>query len=189
MLSPIKTRISEKLTDKKYRHAFFKGRSEIEIAYDLRRFRKERGLNQSELAQLCGMKQSAISRIEQASYSKWNLSTLWRIADALDVRVRVSIDDMNCAISEYRTKELLEQAIYDANEIVKPSILHDQVATFRAEFDALTLTVSMPVRSLTYVNTSGYSGSTTNSGTSPTEHHTNPKSSGFVLQSLSPCNF
>jgi transcriptional regulator with XRE-family HTH domain len=109
MLSPIKSKISLKLRDKHYRHAFFRGRAQDEIAYDLRRFRKERGLNQSELAQLCGMKQSAISRIEQASYSKWNFSTLWRIADALDVRVRVTIDDSTCAMREYEQRESLEQ--------------------------------------------------------------------------------
>ena len=110
MLSPIKTKISQKLRDRNYRHAFFKGRAEDEIAYDLRRFRKERGLNQSELAQLCGMKQSAISRIEQASYSKWNFSTLWRIAEALDVRVRVTIDDSAVAISQYEQSESFEQS-------------------------------------------------------------------------------
>jgi transcriptional regulator with XRE-family HTH domain len=108
MLSPIKTRISGKLADKKYRHAFFKGRGEIEIAYDLRRFRKMRGLSQGELAQLCGMKQSAISRIEQAS--KWNIATIWRIAEALDVRVRVAIDDMSEAIHQYELREALEES-------------------------------------------------------------------------------
>jgi transcriptional regulator with XRE-family HTH domain len=66
-----------------------------------------RGLSQGELAHLCGMKQSAISRIEQAS--KWNIATIWRIAEALDVRVRVTIDDMNEAIFEYGMKEAFEQ--------------------------------------------------------------------------------
>jgi transcriptional regulator with XRE-family HTH domain len=105
MLSPIKSNIGRKLTDKGYRQRFFKGRAEDQIAFELRKFRKERGLRQSELAALCGMKQSAISRIEQASYSKWNFSTLWRIADALDVRVRVIIDDASNAIKEYEKLE------------------------------------------------------------------------------------
>jgi transcriptional regulator with XRE-family HTH domain len=109
MLSPIKSNIGQKLKNRGYRQRFFKGRAEDQIAYELRRFRKERGLKQSELAALCGMKQSAISRIEQASYSKWNFSTLWRIADALDVRVRVTIDDSTYAIQEYEQRESLEQ--------------------------------------------------------------------------------
>jgi transcriptional regulator with XRE-family HTH domain len=108
MLSPIKLKISDKLTDKKYRHAFFKGRGETEIAYELRRFRRMRGLSQSELADLCGMKQSAISRIEQAS--KWNIGTIWRIAEALDVRVHVTIDDMSAAIHQYRLREAIEES-------------------------------------------------------------------------------
>ena len=109
MLSQIKSNIAEKLRDKNYRTEFFKGRTQSEIAYDLRRFRKARGLNQNELAQLCGMKQSAISRIEQASYSKWNFTTFWRIVEALDVRVRVTIDDSAHAIQEYEQRESLEQ--------------------------------------------------------------------------------
>jgi|SRR6516164_7614287 transcriptional regulator with XRE-family HTH domain len=108
MLSPIKTNISKKLKDKGYRSRFFRGRAEDEIAYGFRRFRKLRELNQTQLAQIAEMKQSAISRIEQASYSRWNFNTLWRIADALDVRVRITIDDAADAIQEY---EKLEQPV------------------------------------------------------------------------------
>ncbi len=118
MLSQIKTEIGEKLKDKGYRHRFFKGRAEDEIAFGLRRYRQLRGWSQSELAQRCGMKQSAISRIEQASYSRWNLTTLWRIADALDVRVRVAIDDAADAIREYEQREnIISTAAMFANNL------------------------------------------------------------------------
>jgi transcriptional regulator with XRE-family HTH domain len=122
MLSPIKTNISQKLRDKRYRDAFFRGRGQDEIAHDLRRFRKERGLNQGELARLCGMKQSAISRIEQASYSKWNFTTLWRIARALDVRVRVTIEDAKEAVREYERRESLEQDYSSSVSPVRQSL-------------------------------------------------------------------
>jgi transcriptional regulator with XRE-family HTH domain len=105
MLSPIKTRLGEKLKDKAYRHRFFQNRAQDEIASELRHFRKKRKLKQKALAELCGMKQSAVSRIEQASYSKWNLGTLWRLGEALDVRIRVVIDDASDAIREYEQLE------------------------------------------------------------------------------------
>src|SRR5271156_4990714 len=104
MLFPIKTDLIQKLKDKNYRHKFFRGRAEDEVASQLQEFRKKRVLTQQALAGRCGMKQSAISRIEQASYSKWSFSTLWRIAKALDVRIRVVIDDMNDVIGEYESR-------------------------------------------------------------------------------------
>ena len=112
MLSPIKTNLSQKLKDKGYRHRFFKGLAEDEIAFGLRRYRIERGLNQSKLANLSGMKQSAISRIEQASYAKWNFNTLWRIADALDVRVAVKIDSMEEAVRAHTEMETASLQAY-----------------------------------------------------------------------------
>jgi transcriptional regulator with XRE-family HTH domain len=105
MLSSINTNIARKLKKAEYRHKFFRGRAQDELAYQLRRFRKKRGLKQSELAPLCGMKQSAISRIEQASYSRWSFNTLLRIAKALDVRVRIVIDDTTDVIREYEQIE------------------------------------------------------------------------------------
>src|ERR1700674_4323559 len=105
MLSPIKSNLATKLKDREYRHRFFRGRAQDEIAYQLRRARKERKLKQSELEKLSGMKQSAISRIEQASYSKWNFNTLLRIAKALDLRVRVQIDFAEDVIREYEQRE------------------------------------------------------------------------------------
>jgi transcriptional regulator with XRE-family HTH domain len=98
MLFPIKTDLIKKLKDKNYRHKFFRGRAEDEVASQLQEFRKKRVLTQQALAGRCGMKQSAISRIEQA------FSTLWRIAKALDVRVRVIFEDMNNVISEYESR-------------------------------------------------------------------------------------
>lgn len=108
MLSPIKINISKKLLDRDYRHRFFQVRAEDEIASELRQFRKKRKLKQSALASLCDTKQSAISRIEQASYAKWRFDTLLKIAKALDVRVRVSLEDMADVIKKYQRMEAFE---------------------------------------------------------------------------------
>jgi transcriptional regulator with XRE-family HTH domain len=104
MLSPIKTNLGQKLKDKAYRNRFFRGRVQDEIAFQLREARKKRKLTQPKLEKLSGMKQSAISRIEQASYSRWNFQTLLRIAEALDVRVRITLDYSEDVIREYEQR-------------------------------------------------------------------------------------
>src|ERR1700722_9117194 len=105
MLSPIKSKLSQKLKDKGYRERFFRGRVQDEIAFQLRNARKLRRKKQSELAEIADMKQSAISRIEKASYSKWNFKTLLRIASALDLRIRVNFDLAEDVIHSYELEE------------------------------------------------------------------------------------
>jgi transcriptional regulator with XRE-family HTH domain len=111
MLFPIKNNLIQKLKDRTYRHKFFRGRAEDEVAAQLQEFRKKRDLTQDALAGQCGMKQSAISRIEKASYSKWSFSTLWRLAEALDVRIRVVIEDMDDVIRDYEARENQAHAV------------------------------------------------------------------------------
>ena len=105
MISPVKTNLSEKLKDKGYRHRFFRGREQDEIAQRIRELREFRNMKQLDLARESTMKQSAISRVEQASYSSWNLKTLWRLAEALDVRLRVIFEPMEEVIREYEARE------------------------------------------------------------------------------------
>jgi transcriptional regulator with XRE-family HTH domain len=106
MLSPVKTNIAQKLKNRGYRRRFFRGRAQDEIAYQIKEARNKRNLTQIELEKLSGMKQSAISRIEQSSHSKWNFRTLLRVADALDLRVRVQFDYAETVIREYEEKEI-----------------------------------------------------------------------------------
>ena len=109
MISPISLKIATKLKDRAYRHRFFRRRANDEIAMQLRDLRKMRRLSQTDLAQQCSMKQSAVYRIEQASYSRWNIATLWRIAEALDARVRVLFEPMEAVIQQYEEREMISQ--------------------------------------------------------------------------------
>lgn len=106
-ISPIKLNIAKRLReDKKYRERFFRGQTQDEIAMGIRSLREERKLRQTELAKKSGMKQSAISRIEQADYSGWSFSTLLRVADALDARLRVIFEPAEIVIDRYEEKEV-----------------------------------------------------------------------------------
>jgi transcriptional regulator with XRE-family HTH domain len=93
--------LPQKLRDKAYRRKFFWAESCADIAKQLVDLRKRRGLNQKQVAEMTGTKQSAISRFEQADYQNRNLNTLHSIADELDARVRVLIEPYEDILKEY----------------------------------------------------------------------------------------
>jgi len=106
LTSPIKLNIAKKLKeDKAYRKRFFKRRTQDEIAMSIRSLREKRQMRQVDLASESKMKQSAISRIEQAEYASWSLTTLFRVADALSARVRVIFEPIEDVIEKYNEKE------------------------------------------------------------------------------------
>ena len=61
------------------------------IAFQIRSTRDKRNWTQAELAVAAGMAQNNISRLERADYGKHTLSSLKRIADALDVALIVRL--------------------------------------------------------------------------------------------------
>ena len=64
---------------------------EFEVISLLLKMRLRKQLTQRQLAERIGTKQSAISRLESGVYNP-SLSFLYKIADALDARLRVSVD-------------------------------------------------------------------------------------------------
>ena len=105
LLKSIDLDLINKLQDKEYRDVFFEEWSNDEVADQIRRLRKLRKLRQVDVADATGMKQSAISRIEQSEYSRWNFVTLLRIGQALDARVRVIFEPAEHVIKEYEQAE------------------------------------------------------------------------------------
>lgn len=104
-INPIRMNLVEKLRNPDYFYKFFMGRCQDEIASTIIDMRDKRGKNQKELAELSGMKQSAISRLEQSSYASWNFKTLWRIARALQGRWKLVLEPMEGVLREYELKE------------------------------------------------------------------------------------
>ena len=104
---PINLDIWRKLTeDAEYKDAFFQGKARDEIAAQIRELREKRTMSQNEFAEACGMKQSAISRIEQSEYSGWTFKTLMRIAKALKANWTFKLEPEEETIERYRTKEV-----------------------------------------------------------------------------------
>jgi DNA-binding XRE family transcriptional regulator len=87
--------------DAKYRQQYFWDEASARIVADMIALRKSRGLNQKQVAEKVGTKQSAISRVEKAEYKNWNLKTLRSIADALDARLRITMEPFEEVLRKY----------------------------------------------------------------------------------------
>jgi transcriptional regulator with XRE-family HTH domain len=93
--------LAKKLKDKNYRQSFFLAESSALIAKQLIALRKRRGLNQTQVADIAGTGQPAISRVERADYRNWSFNTLRKLAEAMDARIRVYIEPSEDVLSEY----------------------------------------------------------------------------------------
>ena len=115
MTTSISLNVAQKLKRKSYFHKFFAARLKDEIATQIKDLRRERGLNQSKLAERVDMKQSAISRIEQAEYASWSFKTLTRLAEVLDARLTIGFIPRELVIREFeRERVLAEGSVYSA---------------------------------------------------------------------------
>ena len=102
--------IAERLQkDQEFRRAFFHAQARDEISSQIFEFREKAKLTkQTDFAEACGMKQSAVSRMEKHEYSSWTFNTLIRIAEALNARWRFVLQSTSDAVAEYRRREQVD---------------------------------------------------------------------------------
>ena len=80
--------------------------------------RTRANLTQQKLAELSGMKQSAIARLEDADYSGHSLKTLHRIADALGKRIEIVFVERSATKPAVSTEEcFLEYSEWDPDSM------------------------------------------------------------------------
>jgi len=77
------------MKDKGYRHGMVNAQIEIDLPFQIRALRKQRGWTQPELAVKTGMKQPRISNMEKPGVTHFSLETLRRLAEAFDVALVV----------------------------------------------------------------------------------------------------
>ena len=104
-LHSIDLRLAERLKDSEFRREWFRAELEVSVPELFRDMREERKKTQSQLAEMTGMKQSAICRFERSRDAKWKLETLLTLAEALDVQLVISIRRAEDIISYYEQKE------------------------------------------------------------------------------------
>ena len=80
------------LKDKKVRKEYEKFLPEYELARSIIEQRMKKNMTQEEVAKKAGMPQSTISRIEGITHGLPKISTLKKIANALDAKVVVRIE-------------------------------------------------------------------------------------------------
>ena len=91
--------------DEEYRKQFFRIQAQKDVAEQLIKLRALRNMTQIQVANLASMKQSSISRIEQAEYGSWNYKTLVRVTEPLGARVKIIIEPVENVIAQYKEDE------------------------------------------------------------------------------------
>jgi transcriptional regulator with XRE-family HTH domain len=132
-----------RLNNAEYRAAFVSSLINSTIAYQIRGLRKKNDLDQAELGALTGMKQTAISRLENPDYGNLSVNTLKRIAKALDVGLIVRFAPYSDIV---RWRLSMSQA-----DMAPPSFARDRMmhAGIQAFFHGDTHTTVRPIRSNT----------------------------------------
>jgi transcriptional regulator with XRE-family HTH domain len=97
----INLNILNKFCDLDYRSAFLESRLADEVAHNIKLLREKNDLRQKDLADRSGTKQTAISRIERSEEANWNIKTLFRLALALDHRLKIIFQPLDEAIKEF----------------------------------------------------------------------------------------
>lgn len=77
--------IWSRLGDPEYRSEFVDSVLRNTVSAQVRALRTDRNLSQGELAELCGTSQSVVSQLENPDYGRHSLTSLRKLAAALDV--------------------------------------------------------------------------------------------------------
>jgi len=128
-MSDIVEHLREELKDPEYSEGYSESFLDSYIATQIKVLREQAGLSQKALADLLGTRQGVVSRIENVNYSKWNVSTLKKLARAFRIRLKVSFETYGSLLSEVSTfsRESLQREPREKDRIlhgVPPLILH-----------------------------------------------------------------
>ena len=89
-MSELAEHLTEEFADKIYAHAYMEEHGNMLLAAQIKTLREMRGLTQSQLAELAGMKQERICALENVEYDAWTVKTLRKLAEAFDTGLQVS---------------------------------------------------------------------------------------------------
>lgn len=131
--SSLKERLLRLFREKDYRRAYVESFLNTFIAAQIKANREKRGLSQSDLADLAGMKQSRISALENVNYSSWSIRTLRRLAAAFDLVLVVRFESFGAVLNDIADfkRETLERPSFEEDPAFVKSPL-EPVSTIAA---------------------------------------------------------
>ena len=97
---PFITRLIERFRVPAYRHSYAASFLDSYIATQIKVLRERRDLTQAQLAELAGMRQSQISRLEHVDHAAWKVSTLQKLARAFDLMLVVRFESFGRLVQD-----------------------------------------------------------------------------------------
>ena len=89
----LKSYITEQMKNPEFKKSWDDLDPEFQILKAMIKAREKAGMSQAELARRIGTKQSVISRLERGAFSKASLETIKKVADVLDKRLVIKLED------------------------------------------------------------------------------------------------
>src|SRR5688572_23454333 len=89
-MKSLKRHLQEELQSKDFRIGFEKELRLARLAVQIAKQREEKGLTQAELAVRAHITQQQVSKVEHAGASGFNVNTLFRVCDALELDFTLS---------------------------------------------------------------------------------------------------
>lgn len=77
--------LSQEFIDKEYAHGYMQSHLLDQLALQVHVLRNQRNLSQKQLAELSGVPQSKISKIETGDFESLSVKTLFKLAEAFDI--------------------------------------------------------------------------------------------------------
>ncbi len=99
-------KLREELKDQEFAVEFYRELFRVRLATDLRLAREKKGLTQTDLAKKIGTTQSVIARMENPDYGRFSLTTLFKIAAALELDLRIEFSDRKQSGASRKKKAL-----------------------------------------------------------------------------------
>ncbi|MHB1680582.1 MAG: helix-turn-helix domain-containing protein [bacterium] len=94
--------LNKELKNKELAKDYYSELEKARIAVEITHFREKLGITQKELAKMINTTQSVIARLENPEYKKYSLSTLRKVAEALNLELTVSFKEKD--VEKYEEK-------------------------------------------------------------------------------------
>lgn len=98
--------LEKHLKDQDFAVEFYRELFRGRLATDLRLAREKRGLTQADLAKKIGTTQSVVARMENPDYGRFSLTTLFKIAAAMELDLRIEFSERKRSSTSRKKKAL-----------------------------------------------------------------------------------